>query len=166
MSGYFKGSTTKDAVGYSCGEDIEFRLELTDGKQRFGCPLFKWEMYGDDGRSSQGMTPGESGEIVLHTSLSSPGFIHVIVTACAHDGSPLETIDKFEGGAGVMYFDTAIQAKRVTCPVEITCGLGDYVCPPSTEVVLWHNFKTPKKITFVQNMTHPYRPREVISYTR
>ena len=387
MAGYFKGSTTRDAVGYKCGEDIEFRLELSDGARRFGCPLFKWEMYGDDGAKSSGMAPGESGTIDLHTTLAKPGFVHVIVTACALDGTPLPTIDKFEGGAGaeidkieqgtpdpddfdefwkgqlarldeveprvlymneidsgdpdyrsydirlecvgpmpvsgiltlprdakpkslrgrlgfhgysfavsnvvrqpntayfqvnihginnfdkqsyydefskahagfgfdrnenkspetcyflyvilrdiqaarylksipeydgggvlldggsmgalqavsvaahidfaaglniyipwlcdlggikvgrlrgwrpepdagVMYFDTAIQAKRVTCPVEITCGLGDYVCPPSTEVVLWHNFKTQKKITFIQNMTHPYRPPEIISYTR
>ena len=67
---------------------------------------------------------------------------------------------------GVRYFDTAAAASRVKCPVEITCGLGDYVCPPSGEVVLWHNFKSKKSIKFVQNMTHPYRPIEVIAYER
>ena len=81
MAGYFKGSTTHDAVGYKCGEDIEFRLELSDGARRFGCPLFKWEMYGDDGAKSSGMAPGESGTIELHTTLAKPGFVHVIVTA-------------------------------------------------------------------------------------
>lgn len=67
---------------------------------------------------------------------------------------------------GVLYYDTAINAKRVKCPVKITCGLGDYVCPPSTEVILWKNFKTAKSIEFLQNKTHPYNPPEVISYRR
>jgi cephalosporin-C deacetylase len=66
---------------------------------------------------------------------------------------------------GVRYFDTVSQAKRVKCPVNITCGLGDYVCPPSTESVLYQSFNTQKSITFVQNMTHPYRPVEKIAYT-
>ena len=93
MAGYFKGSTTRDAVGYKCGEDIEFRLELSDGARRFGCPLFKWEMYGDDGAKSSGMASGESGTIELHTTLAKPGFVHVIVTACSLDGTPLPTIE-------------------------------------------------------------------------
>ena len=100
MAGYFTGSTAKDAVGYRCGEDIEFRLELCDGAKRFGCPLFKWEICGDDAAKASGMASGESGELRLHTTLTKPGFVHVIVTACALDGTPLPTIDKFEGGAG------------------------------------------------------------------
>lgn len=386
MASYFRGSTEKNAVGYKCGENIRFKLELVHDGNKFACPLFKWELYGDDGKASKGMVSGDSGEFTIDTSLCSPGFVHLIVTACALDGTPLKNIDKFEGGAGaeldkisegmpepadydefwarqlerlekvqpevisktevdsgnpdfvsyniqlrcvgdmptsgvltlprgakagtlsarigfhgygfassapncvpgkiffqmnihgydnlrepayydafskahagfgfnreenktpetcyflyvilrdlqglrylrtlpeydgkgfyieggsmgamqatsvaahipdaikldiaipwlcdlggitkgrlrgwrpdiddgVMYFDTALAAKRVKCPVEIRCGLGDYVCPPSTETVLWHNFKIEKKITFVQNMTHPYRPVETISYT-
>lgn len=385
MANYFKGSTERNAVGYKCGDAIRFDLELTHDGKPMTCPLFKWEMYGDDGKRSRGMKSGETGRISITASLDTPGFVHVTVTACSLDGSPLIGVDKFEGGAGadidkikqgvgdpedfdefwanqlarldevepvvlekkevdsgdsgyvaydlklacvgempvsgiltmprgaepgslrakisfhgygfasanvccipgtayfkvnihgfenlretayyeafakshtgfgfnrsenkspdtcyflnvilrdiqgaryiktlpeydqkgidieggsmgalqavsvaahisdaakleitipwlcdlggikagrlrgwrpefdegVRYFDTVSQAKRVTCPVEIKCGLGDYVCPPSGQVVLWHNFTTPKKITFIQNMTHPYRPVEVISY--
>ena len=387
MANYFRGSTTKDAVGYTCGEEMIFELELVHDGRLFGVPLFKWECFGDDGAASSGFVPGESGRLTVTRSIKVPGFVHVIVTACALDGKPLEGIDKFEGGAGAQiddirqgvedpddfdefwktqlekldgvepellmkkeidsgdpdyvaydirlksvgevpvsailtmprnaapgslagrlyfhgygyagsliyrvpgaacidvnihghenmreqdyydeyaknhpgfgfsrsenqrpetcffanlilrdiqavrwmrtlpeydgkgfyinggsmgamqsvnvaahiddaksleifipwlcdlggikvgrlrgwrpefdeglrYFDTAAQASRVKCPVSITCGLGDYVCPPSSEVVLWHNFRTEKSIKFVQNMTHPYRPVEVISYTR
>ena len=385
MANYFTGSTTKNAVGYKCGETIRFELQLVHDGRPMSCPLFRWDIFGDDGRESHGIAPGESGRLTLETSIGCPGFVHVIVTACEPDLRPLDGIDKFEGGAGaeldrigqgiddpadfdefwakqlsrldevppavlekreidsgdpdyiaydlklacvgdmpvsgiltlprgaakgslrarlgfhgygyspadvnrvpgamffrvnihgfenqreqayydefakahpgfgfsrsenqspedcyflnvvlrdiqaarflstlpeydggglwleggsmgamqavstaahidnaaglnifipwlcdlggirrgrlrgwrpeldagLMYFDTAIQAKRVKCPVEIKCGLGDYVCPPSGEVVLWHNFSTEKKITFVQNMTHPYRPPEEISY--
>ena len=387
MANYFRGSTTKDAVGYLCGEEMRFELELVHDGKIFGVPLFKWEAYGDDGSVSSGILPGETGRAVITTSISKPGFVHLIVTACTLDGKPLDGIDKFEGGAGaeldrieqgvadpedfdefwarqlarldavepevlmkkevdsgdsdyvsydirlrsvgdvpvsgiltmprnaapgslagriyfhgygfaggiiyrepgaicldvsihghenlreqayydeyakkhagfafdreenkrpetcffadlilrdiqavrwlrtlpeydgkgfmisggsmgamqsvnvaahiddavkltinvpwlcdlggikvgrlrgwrpefddgVRYFDTAAQASRVKCPVDISCGLGDYVCPPSGEVVLWHNFRTPKTIRFIQNKTHPYNPVEVIAYER
>lgn len=387
MANYFRGSTTKDAVSYSCGEEMIFELELVHDGKIFGVPLFKWECYGDDGAKSSGVVSGETGKVTVKTSVSKPGFAHVIVTACALDGKPLEGVDKFEGGAGaeidsiqqgvadpedydefwanqlkkldeiapevlmkkevdsgdpdyaaydirlkslgdvpvsciltmpknaapkslaahisfhgygfdgaiiyrvpgeirldvtihghenlrekayydeyarthggfafnreenkrpetcffanlilrdiqavrwlrtlpeydgkgiiitggsmgamqsvnvaahiddarsltinvpwlcdlggitvgrlrgwrpefdegVRYFDTAAAASRVKCPVDISCGLGDYVCPPSGEVVLWHNFKTPKTIKFLQNKTHPYTPIEIISYKR
>lgn len=390
MANYFRGSTTEDAVGYACGEKMVFELELVHGGNaadavRFGVPLFKWECFGDDGVHTCGSCSGENGRLRLETSCSKPGFVHVIVTACAADGTPLRGIDKFEGGAGaeiasveqavpdpedfdefwkkqlerldtvepellmktevasgnegyaaydikikaygdapvsgvltmpknaeikslkaqvsfhgygldssriccientacldvnvhgydnfkpqeyydsygrehsgfgferdlnkdpetsffrdlilrgiqavrfmrtlpeydgkgflisggsmgamqsvnvaaniddargldifipwlcdlggitvgrlrgwrpelddgLRYYDTVSQAKRVKCPVKIVCGLGDYVCPPSGEVVLWKNFKTEKSIRFVQNMTHSYRPIEELGY--
>ncbi|MBQ8510694.1 MAG: acetylxylan esterase [Clostridia bacterium] len=389
---YFQGSTTSvdgggvDAVGYVCGETIRFELRLVQDGEPITCPLFKWSMDGDDGKHSEGFASGETGRIVLETTLDSPGFVRVIVYACAIDGTPLDGFDKFEGGAGaeiekleqglpepegfdefwasqraiadafvpellekvrvreddpdfdiydvkistpntpasgylaipkgaepgslpltihfigygvdstpiecekgiirlttishsiengrepayyaemkkqlgsfgfekdknqspetcyfaalslrdlatvkwaktlpeydghsfyiksgsmgamrsmavaandhdvvamelgvpwlcdlggitkgkmrgwrpdpdrgVLFFDTVNNAKRITCPVKITVGLGDYVCPPSGEVVLWKNIPTEKSITFVQNMTHPYRPVEEITYTR
>jgi len=67
---------------------------------------------------------------------------------------------------GIRYYDTAAAASRISVPVTIEAGLGDYVCPPSGQVALWHNFKGEKKITFVQNQTHPYRPVERITYVR
>ncbi len=66
---------------------------------------------------------------------------------------------------GVRFFDTASAAKYVTCPVKIMCGLGDYVCPPSGVTAYYHNFRTPKSLRYVQNLTHPYRPAEEIGYT-
>lgn len=52
------------------------------------------------------------------------------------------------------YFDTANFAKRITCSVDMTIGLGDYTCPPSGEMVLYRNLKGPKKLTAKQNMGH------------
>ena len=52
------------------------------------------------------------------------------------------------------YIDTANLATRVTCPVTMGIGLGDYVCPPSGEMILFRNFKGPKTMTATQNMGH------------
>ncbi len=65
---------------------------------------------------------------------------------------------------GLRYFDTAVAARHVTCPVRITAGLGDYVCPPSGEAALYNVITAPKHITYIQNQTHPYRPLEAIRY--
>jgi cephalosporin-C deacetylase-like acetyl esterase len=60
---------------------------------------------------------------------------------------------------GLGYYDTANMGKRVTCPVTISAGLGDYVCPPSGVSVLYNNVKSAKKsIEYVQGSTHGYTP--------
>ncbi len=63
------------------------------------------------------------------------------------------------------YFDTAAQGKFVKCPVKITAGLGDYVCPPSGVMALYNGIKTLKSITFTQAATHGYAPNERDCYT-
>jgi len=67
---------------------------------------------------------------------------------------------------GLSYFDTAAAAARIAVdiPVKIDCGLGDYVCPPSGEVVLWHNIRGKKQITFYQNEKHAYSPPVSLGY--
>ena len=52
------------------------------------------------------------------------------------------------------YFDAANLATLVECPISMCIGLGDYVCPPSTEMILYRNFNCTKKMTVVQNMIH------------
>lgn len=52
------------------------------------------------------------------------------------------------------YLALAHLATRVTCPVTMTIGLGDYVCPPSGEILLYENLRGPKKMTVKQNMGH------------
>lgn len=60
------------------------------------------------------------------------------------------------------YYDAAIHAKRIKCPVVITrAGIGDYTCPPSGIAVAYNNIKSPKKIYWVQGSTHGYIPDEV-----
>ena len=57
--------------------------------------------------------------------------------------------------ANMDYVDAKNFAKLVRCPVTFTAGLGDYVCPPSGEVLLWKNLPEPKKVTWTQNSSHP-----------
>ena len=54
------------------------------------------------------------------------------------------------------YFDSANHAKRIKADVEISSGLGDYVCPPSGQMVLFNNLSTSVKMTFSQGHTHGY----------
>lgn len=61
------------------------------------------------------------------------------------------------------YFDPVNHARRIpsSCRVLVTCGLGDYVCPPSGMAVLYNNMKCPKKIIWNQGQRHggPPSPR-------
>ncbi len=52
------------------------------------------------------------------------------------------------------YFDAVNLASRVTIPTTLTAGLGDYICPPSGQVILFRNLKGPKKMRMTQNMGH------------
>lgn len=54
------------------------------------------------------------------------------------------------------YFDAANHAKRIQGRTVIVAGLGDYVCPPSGQMVLYNNLKVPVKLTFYQGKTHGY----------
>ena len=49
------------------------------------------------------------------------------------------------------YFDTANLATRVKCPTTIAIGLGDYVCPPSGQMILFRNLAGKKTIKIHQN---------------
>lgn len=59
---------------------------------------------------------------------------------------------------GLRYFDTAVAAKYLKCPVYIEAGLGDYICPPSGQMAMYNGITAPKMIRFIQNRTHPYEP--------
>lgn len=52
------------------------------------------------------------------------------------------------------YFDTANLATRVRCPVRMKIGLGDSVCQPSGEMILFRNLAGKKVLTAVQNFGH------------
>lgn len=59
-------------------------------------------------------------------------------------------------GYGVTYFDTAVAAQFLKCPVYIISGLGDEVCNSSSQMALFNSIKSPKYIEFYQNKTHSY----------
>ncbi|MBQ9456554.1 MAG: acetylxylan esterase [Thermoguttaceae bacterium] len=63
------------------------------------------------------------------------------------------------------FLDPANHAKRIQCPVTMDAGLGDYVCPPSGQVVVFNNLSVPKKLTFHQGNTHGYGMPNGKAYT-
>ena len=52
------------------------------------------------------------------------------------------------------YVALAHLATRVRCPVSMTIGLGDYICPPSGEILLFNNLRGKKTLNAKQNMGH------------
>ncbi len=67
---------------------------------------------------------------------------------------------------GLDYYDTVTAASRVRCKAHVFAGLGDYVCPPSGEVSLYHAMTCPVTFTLAQNRTHPYQAPVFDSYTK
>ena len=53
------------------------------------------------------------------------------------------------------WIDLKNLAALVRIPISFSCGLGDYICPPSGEILLYRNLRVrPKQVTFSQNMGH------------
>ncbi len=63
------------------------------------------------------------------------------------------------------YYDGVNHAKRIECPVTISAGLGDYVCPPSGVMTLYNNITTPVTLNFFQGQTHGYTMKDAPHYT-
>ena len=61
---------------------------------------------------------------------------------------------------GLGYFDATNHAKRIKGKVNIYAGLGDYVCPPTGEMVLFNAIQTEKRILFRQGRTHEFDMRD------
>ena len=66
---------------------------------------------------------------------------------------------------GLGYFDTTNHAKRIKGSVFIYAGLGDYVCPPSGEMILYNAIKSEKELLFRQGRTHGYEMPNGDGYT-
>ncbi len=80
------------------------------------------------------------------------------------------TVGRVEGWrpawtAALGYYDAANHAKRIHCETNIVTGLGDYVCPPSGNSVLYNNITAPKKIEYIQGSTHGFDPPGADRYT-
>lgn len=77
---------------------------------------------------------------------------------CDVSGTALQarnhSIFRPEWTEALAYYDGVNHAKRIKCPVTISAGLGDYVCPPSGVMTLYNNLNVPVKLTFIQGNTH------------
>ncbi|MBR5236542.1 MAG: acetylxylan esterase [Clostridia bacterium] len=64
--------------------------------------------------------------------------------------------NKMPKGHGVTYFDTAVAAQFLKCPVYFISGLGDPTCNSSTQMSLFNAIKSPKYVEFYQNKVHSF----------
>lgn len=102
----FTGKTDKAEAVYQPGEKMTFKVQLLeDGKPVEGKKL-KWIRKGDDQKEEKGEGVSSATQpLTVTTSLSTPGFVYIIVEVLGDDGKVV--IDdknkpvRFEGGAGV-----------------------------------------------------------------
>ena len=56
------------------------------------------------------------------------------------------------------YFDTKNMASRIQCPVIMSIGLQDGVCPPSTSFATYNHITSSKEYTIYKNTGH-FQPK-------
>ena len=72
------------------------------------------------------------------------------------DGKKIKSSFQPEYCDSIRYFDTANFAKRVKCPVSISAGLGDPLCPPAGVAAMYNSLTCPRTLIFKQGGTHSY----------
>lgn len=107
---YFIGGTwdpaakaVKDALSYGIGDDICFRVTLTEAGEPITAPYFSWECWGEDGSHNQGIVSGQTGTFEYHTFLTAPGYVKMYVYVSDENRNRLPGYDTFEGGAAVCF---------------------------------------------------------------
>lgn len=103
MATYFKVTTNKSPITYTVGEEITFTITVHANKEGFTeCKKIKWELLQDDGNNTSGEDFVLKGKesFTLKTSLTRPGFAHLILTALNPDGTVNNDIDIIHAGAG------------------------------------------------------------------
>lgn len=102
----FTGKTDKSEAVYQPGETMNFKVQLLeDGKPVAGKKL-KWTRKGDDQKEEKGEAVSSDSEpLSISTSISTPGFVYIIVDVLGDDGQQIKNEKnqpiRFEGGAGV-----------------------------------------------------------------
>lgn len=97
MSKYFKVTTDKSPIAYKVGEKIVFSVSAQQNCCEIRADFVRWTLEGDDGQKSRGSAKCP---FTVETSLSRPGFVHLICTAYDSDNNPLTDFDVVESGAG------------------------------------------------------------------
>ncbi len=93
--------------------------------------------------------------------LNVPWFCDVSGTALQNRNA---SIFRPEWTDALGYYDGVNHAKRIKCPVTISAGLGDYVCPPSGVMTLYNNLSVPATLEFIQGNTHGYSMKDAPKY--
>lgn len=171
---YYKNLLAGELAGYGFDLEENRRPETTYWAKMFSRnlqavryfkdhPLVNGKDYIFSGSSQGGM---QACNIAAHTGIATGLLLNVPWLA---DLGGYETLGRMKNGMpqgdGVHYFDTAIAASRVKCPVYIISGLGDTTCPPATQLTIFNAIATPKYHEFYQNKGHSYTiPRNRVRY--
>lgn len=101
MSKYFKCSTNKNPLTYTCGEKIVFTILAKDNCIDAPCDYIHWKLMGDDGKVLEGLGSSKSGNpLILETTLDKPGFVYLTCTSVNNCGNPDNVFDVLDAGAG------------------------------------------------------------------
>lgn len=113
MSKYFKCTTNKNPLEYSCGEKIIFTVIPRDNRNNTDCRFVKWELLTDDGKKDGGLCSCSGTQpLVVETVMDKPGFARLICTAYTADTySQDNSFDRLVVSAGadidrLSYLDT------------------------------------------------------------
>ena len=98
------GNTTRNPLSYRVGEEMEFVFSIKDPHAvSAGRPLFLvWNRRGDDGVLASGFESiSLERPVYVRTSISRPGFVHVLASVTSVPTPPdASQLLQFEGGAG------------------------------------------------------------------
>lgn len=98
---YFSGTTEKNPLTYAVGEEIIFRVRLTEnGTDPVPCTSFHCTIRPDGGETVETWESGAAGQLEVRTSCSIPGFVFVTIEACDGNGNRLPDSEPYDGGAG------------------------------------------------------------------
>ena len=101
MSKYFRCSTNKNPLTYTCGEKIIFTISAKDNCVDSPCEYVHWKLMGDDGKVSEGLGSSKPGNpLVLETTLDRPGFVYLTCISVNDCGNPDNAFDVLDASAG------------------------------------------------------------------
>lgn len=112
MSKYFKCTTNKNPLTYTCGEKIIFYISAKEKCIDTPCKYFHWKIAGDDGKVVEGLGEFKPGNpVALETTLDKPGFVRISCTAYNDNSTIDNSFDVLDAGAGadvdkIEYADT------------------------------------------------------------
>ena len=140
----FVGSTTKNALSYTVGEPIIFKIRVENDDKVVNIPYIRYYVEGDDGEKSEGyIEPNVDGWFYIETSLKRNGFVHLIAKACDENREIIERVDKFEGGAGA-------DIDKISCVTKTPCNYLDFWSAVREEA-----FSIPKEVIYHQKTDAP-----------
>ena len=101
MSKYFKCTTNKNPLTYTCGEKIIFSVTAKDNCIDTPCEYIYWKLMGDDGKVKEGISSFKPGApLIIETELERPGFVYLTCISFNDTGNPDNVFDTLSTSAG------------------------------------------------------------------